>query len=193
MTFKILPKNAVELSKLLCRESIKTGDIVVDATMGNGNDTIFLCTLVGSSGKVFAFDIQEQAVKETKKRLEKNNFSNTAELILDSHSKMDKYVNNCKVKLVLFNLGYLPGGNHSVTTKVTSTIEALKAAINILDINGLIILVIYPGHEEGAKEKDALEQYVGQLDQKIYNVMRFSFMNQVNNPPLVISIEKLLE
>ncbi len=102
--------NVVEISKRICLTKLREGDIAVDCTMGNGNDTVFLGHLVGEKGKVYAFDIQEEAVINTKKKLEELNFLERAELILDGHENIDNYkIEN--VKLVIFNLGYLPKGD----------------------------------------------------------------------------------
>lgn len=188
---KYLFKNAVEVSKRICGEFIKSGDIVADCTMGNGNDTAFLCDLVGNEGKVYAFDVQEQAINNTKDRLEKLGFLDRAELIHDGHENINEYVQE-KIKLAIFNLGYLPKGDHSITTKSNTTIEAVSKCLNIIEANGIIILVIYHGHEEGKKEKIELEKFVSTLNQKEYNVAQFRMMNQINNPPEVIFIEKIM-
>ncbi len=92
--------------------------------------------------------------------------------------------------MFIFNLGYLPGKDHNITTKAETTIKALKKSLKLLDDNGIVLLVIYYGHESGKEEKAALEKFTSKLDQKVYNVMKNSFINQVNNPPLLICIEK---
>ncbi|KOA19305.1 ribosomal RNA small subunit methyltransferase H [Clostridium homopropionicum DSM 5847] len=181
--------NAVEISKKICELKLKDGDIAVDCTMGNGNDTAFLCSLVGENSKVYAFDIQESAIINTRNKLLKLNFLDRAELILDGHENIDKYVKQ-KVKLIIFNLGYLPKGNHEITTEKETTVEAVKKCLDILDINGIILLVIYPGHEKGKEEKAALEELTSGLNQKEYNVVKLSFTNQINNPPELICIER---
>lgn len=182
--------NAVGLSKEICRLKIKTGDTVVDATMGNGNDTAFLCELVGEEGRVYAFDIQEDAISTTKERLTELNYEDRAELIYDGHENIDKYVSE-KVKLIIFNLGYLPRGDRRVTTKSKTTIKSIKKSLDILDKHGIILLVIYPGHESGLQEKLAIEEFTRDLNQKEFSVLNMSFKNQINNPPEVLCIEKL--
>lgn len=181
--------NAVVLSKEICRLKIREGDNVVDATMGNGNDTAFLCELVGSSGKVYAFDIQEDAIQKTKERITKLNFEDRIELIHDGHENIDRYVLE-KVKLVIYNLGYLPKGDKSITTKSETTVESIKKSVDILDDDGIILLVIYPGHQSGMQEKLAIEDFTKSLDQKLFSVVNMSFTNQINNPPEIICIEK---
>lgn len=184
--------NAVEISKKICELKLNDGDTAVDCTMGNGNDTAFLCSLVGKSGKVYAFDIQESAVINTRKKLMELNLLERAELILDGHQNIDKYVKE-NVKLIIFNLGYLPKGNHEITTKKETTIEAVKKCLNILDMNGIILLAVYYGHENGKGEKAALEDFTSGLNQKEYSVVKISFANQINNPPELICIERVIK
>lgn len=182
--------NAVEIAKKICIFKLNKGDTAVDCTMGNGNDTAFLCSLVGEEGKLYAFDIQESAVANTRQKLRELNFLARAELIHDGHENIDKYINT-KVKLVIFNLGYLPRGNHQITTQKDTTIEAVEKCLPILEPNGIILLVVYPGHENGKLEKEALESFTASLNQKEYHVAKLCFINQVNNPPELICIEKV--
>lgn len=181
--------NAIGLSKQICRSKLKKGDIAIDATMGNGNDTAFLCDLVGENGKVYAFDIQEDAIINTKERLLKLNFENIASLIYDGHENMDKYVKE-EVALIMFNLGYLPKGDHEITTNKDTTLTAIKKGMDMLLSGGLILLVIYSGHESGKEEKIVINEFVSTLDQKLYNVVNMKFANQINTPPEIICIEK---
>ena len=182
--------NVLEISKELCKLKLNNGDIAIDCTMGNGNDTAFLCSLVGDKGKVYAFDIQESAVINTKKKLQELNFLQRAEIILDGHENIDKYIKE-DAKLIIFNLGYLPRGNHEITTKKETTIQALRKCLDLLKPNGIILLVIYPGHENGKIEKEALESFTSKLNQKEYTVANICFTNQINNPPELICIEKV--
>lgn len=183
-------KNAVEIAKVLCEQKLHHGDIAIDCTMGNGNDTAFLCELVGENGKVYAFDIQETAIKNTRKRLKDENLMDHAELILDGHQNVDEYVAD-KVKLVIFNLGYLPKGDHKVVTKTETTLPAIEKCLKLLQKNGVILIVLYPGHESGRIEKQIITEYVGGLPQKEYSVSYLQFLNQVNNPPELVCIEKM--
>jgi len=182
--------NGIEISKRICQSKLNNGDIAVDCTMGNGFDTEFLCCLVGDKGKVYAFDIQESAVMNTQKKLLESNLLERAEIILDGHQNVDKYIRE-NVKLVIFNLGYLPRGNHEITTKKETTIEAVQKCLDILEPNGIILLIIYTGHENGKTEKEALECFTSKLNQKEYNVANICFTNQINNPPQLICIEKV--
>lgn len=186
---EIIYKNAVEIAKVLCEEKLHAGDIAIDCTMGNGNDTAFLCDLVGENGKVYAFDIQETAIINTRKRLTDENLLDRANLILDGHENVDKYVDT-KVKFVIFNLGYLPKGDHKVVTKTETTLLAMEKCLELLQKNGIILMVLYPGHESGRKEKRVILEYVSSLPQKQYSVSHLQFLNQINNPPELVCIEK---
>ena len=181
--------NSMNLAKEIAIKKLQEGDIAVDATMGNGNDTVFLANLVGESGKVYSFDVQSTAIENTKKRISDNKINTEIELIHDGHENLDKYIKE-KVKLVMFNLGYLPSAEHNITTKAETTIVAIKKSLDMLEKNGVILLVIYHGHENGKLEKVAIEEFTSSLNQKEYNVMKLGFINQINNPPILVAIEK---
>lgn len=185
-------KNAVEMGKVLCDQKLHYGDIAIDCTMGNGMDTAYLCELVGASGKVYAFDIQESAIDNTRRRLKDMNLIDRAELILDGHQNVDQHVSG-KVKLVIFNLGYLPKGDHTLVTKAETTLTAIEKCLELLQKNGVIILILYPGHESGRKEKQVIIEKMSKLPQKEYSISHLHFINQVNNPPELVCIERLVE
>lgn len=178
-----------EVNKVFIDKIVNPGDTVIDATMGNGYDTLYLAKLVGNAGKVYAFDVQEEALKSTKKKVERDNLQCYVELILDGHENMDKYVKE-EVSCVLFNLGYLPRAKHNIITKPETTLQALEKSLNLLKPNGVISVAIYTGHEGGMDEKNEVCQYLNNLDQNYYNVLHMNFPNQVNNPPELILVEK---
>lgn len=178
-----------EVNKVFIDKIVNPGDTVIDATMGNGYDTLYLAKLVGNAGKVYAFDVQEEALKSTKKKVERDNLQGYVELILDGHENMDKYVKE-EVSCVLFNLGYLPRAKHNIITKPETTLQALEKSLNLLKPNGVISVAIYTGHEGGMDEKNEVCQYLNNLDQNYYNVLHMNFTNQVNNPPELILVEK---
>lgn len=165
--------------------------VAIDATMGNGNDTLFLTKLLGAKGKIYAFDIQNQAIEKTKKLLEENNFIGTenVNLILDSHGNIGNYVKE-EIDIAMFNLGYLPGGDHKVVTNGEITLKALKYILSLLKKSGIISLIIYYGHEGGKEEKDCIISFTNSLDSRNYRVLRCDYTNQGNNPPIVLFIEK---
>lgn len=181
-----------DINKLYIENSINEGDVVVDATMGNGYDTKYLAEKVGDTGFVYSFDIQEAAIKSTRKKLEKSNLINRVNLILDGHENMDKYVKE-EVSCVLFNLGYLPRADHNVITKPNTTIKAIEHSLKLLKPHGIISIAIYTGHEGGMEEKNSVYDFVKKLDQNEFNVLESGFINQINNPPQLILIEKKKE
>ena len=178
-----------EVNKIFLDKIVQKGEIVIDATMGNGYDTIYLGNLVGENGKVYAFDVQEEAIKSTKKKVERDNMTDRVELILDGHQNLDKYVKE-EVSCVVFNLGYLPRAKHVVITKPDTTLEAIKKSLKLLKPNGIISIAAYIGHEGGLEEKNYICEYLDNLNQNEFNVLHMQFTNQINNPPQLILIEK---
>lgn len=181
-------KRILDFSHHLLTESVQKGETVIDATCGNGFDTLFLSDLVGKAGKVLAFDIQKQAIQNTKKLLDKNSSTNVS-LFHDSHASMDHYLQG-KIGGAIFNLGYLPGSDKSIITKGKSTIAALATVLHALKKDRLAVLVVYYGHAGGNQEKDALLTYVTKLDQRNFSVLYYGFINQKNQPPFIIAIHK---
>jgi len=182
--------SAVAIARRIMDMSVKEGDIALDCTVGNGNDTLQLAKLVGNRGKVYGFDIQSVAIEVTKNRLIENGLINRVVLINDGHEKIDRYIQE-KLDFVIYNLGYLPGGDKSIITKATTTLESIKKALSLLKGNGLLLVTSYTGHEGGKEEYNALLNYFESLDQKDYNVLKFEFINQKNNPPILFGVEKL--
>ncbi|OEH92117.1 class I SAM-dependent methyltransferase [Bacillus solimangrovi] len=177
----------------LLENVLHNGDIAIDCTAGNGHDTKLLAELVGTEGKIFAFDIQKKAITNTKERLEAANLHENVELIHDSHSNMkihipDKY--HGQVKAAVFNLGYLPGGDKNIVTNEKTTVKAIEHLLDIMSPNSLIAIVVYHGHPEGQTERDELLHYVRRLEQKAYGVLQYQFLNPKNNPPFLIAIQK---
>ncbi len=185
-----LIKNCLGQSHEIVERIVKEGDTVVDATAGNGNDTVFLAKLIGETGKVYAFDIQEKALQKTREKLEDQDLIHRVELIRDGHENISKYIVE-PVSVVMFNLGYLPGGDHNICTRFQTTRSAIEAAMGLLKKNGLIVMVVYYGGDSGFEEKDALMEYITTIDCKMYSVLRAEFVNQPNCPPLLVLIEKL--
>ena len=178
-------KRPLEMAHDFLAEVVTKEDIVVDATMGNGHDTLFLAKL---AKQVYAFDIQEQALEKTLERLEQAGYTN-AQLILQGHEKLDQFVTEAKAGI--FNLGYLPSADKSVITQPQTTIEALEKLCHLLVKGGRIAIMIYYGHEGGDIERDAVLDFVSQLNQQEYTATIYRTLNQVNNPPFLVMIEKL--
>ena len=172
------------------KQMIKEPFLCIDATAGTGKDTAFLATLVGEKGKVISMDIQEMAIEQTKKRLLKEQLSNRVEVVLDSHAHMDRYANEGSVSLIMFNLGYLPGGDHNLSTKAETTIEALEKGLTLLREGGMISLLIYSGGDSGFEEKNQVLAWLRELPDDKYTVLVEAFYNKPNNPPLPVYILK---
>lgn len=172
-------------------EQVREGDICIDATMGNGHDTSFLAELVGENGKVYAFDVQEIAINNTRGRLLKNGGLDRCKLILDSHEKMKRYIKEEIISCIVFNFGYLPGGNHEKATRADTSVKAIEEGLSLLKKNGLMTLCIYSGGDTGFEERDAILSYVRKLDSKKYLVIQTEYINRQNNPPIPVLIIKL--
>lgn len=183
-------KRVLPFAKELLASVVKKGDSVVDATAGNGHDTLFLAGLIGDNGHVYAFDIQKEAIQSTAEKLEQANLSKQVTLIHDGHENVANYVSE-EVSAAIFNLGYLPGSNHEIVTRGASTIQAIESLLQLLKVGGLIVLVVYHGHEGGKVEKDVLMDFVQQLPQSYAHVISYQFLNQQNDPPFIIAIEKM--
>ena len=166
-------------------EVVTDEDIVVDATMGNGYDTLFLAQL---AKKVYAFDIQEQAIEQTTKRLAEAKLDNV-ELLLTGHENVAQYVES--IKAAIFNLGYLPSADKTVITQPHTTIQALEKLCQRLVAGGRIAVMIYYGHAGGDVERDAVLDFVSQLPQQEFTVALYKTINQINQPPFLVMIEKL--
>lgn len=181
--------NSLSLCKEYLNKVIKEGDTVIDATCGNGYDTLFLRNKVGKAGKVFGFDIQQVALDNTMSLLLENGVSDGVYLNLASHSELDKYVKE-EVKAVVFNLGYLPKGNHSIMTTPETTIVAIEKSLELLSDEGIIAVIIYHGGDSGFHERDELIKYFERLNNKKFSVLMHNFINQTNYPPILVVIEK---
>lgn len=182
-------ENVLAITHHFAEKAVTQGDTVIDATMGNGHDTLFLSRLVGENGKVYAFDIQEQAVESTATLLEKEGVAN-AELILSGHQNMEQYVKG-EVSAVMFNLGYLPGGDHAVGTLADTTIAALESAMRLIKKNGVITIGVYYGGDSGFDEKNRVMEYIADIDFKKFTVLTLDYKNRPNCPPIAVIIEKL--
>ena len=178
-------KRPLEMAHDFLAQVITQEDIVVDATMGNGHDTLFLAKL---AKQVYSFDIQKQALEKTSQRLQEAGLTN-AELILQGHETVDQFVT--EVKAAIFNLGYLPSADKSIITQPQTTIESLDKLCQMLIKGGRIAIMIYYGHEGGDIERDAVMDYVSQLPQEEYTATIYRTLNQINNPPFLVMIEKL--
>ncbi|WP_028309498.1 class I SAM-dependent methyltransferase [Desulfitibacter alkalitolerans] len=168
---------------------ITPGDKAVDATVGNGHDTIFLANLVGDTGKVYGFDIQDMAIERTKNLLSAHNLSNRVLLIADGHENIDKYIQH-PVKVIMFNLGYLPGGDHGIITREETTIAALKKSLSLLTPHGVLSVVVYSRHHGGEREKQAVESFFESIPKTEFHVVKINHLNRLSSSPYIIIAQR---
>lgn len=183
------PLNTLGLAHKFISEHVKKGNLCIDATCGKGRDTAFLCDLVGENGRVLAFDIQEDAVRQTNALLKEKGFNN-AKVYLDSHSNIGNYVEKESVDAVMFNLGWLPGGDHNIFSKPETSIPAISTSLKALKKGGVMSICIYHGKECGTLEKDELLKYLKTVDNKAYTVMVLDFYNRTGEIPIPVFIIK---
>ena len=181
--------NILPFAHTLLKQALKPDARALDGTAGNGNDTLMLARSVGSGGKVWAFDVQEQALANTQMRLEQAGMVNRVELILDGHENLAAHIRE-PLDAAVFNFGWLPGGDKSCTTEAATSIRALTSALSLLKTGGLAVAVLYPGHEAGLHEAQAIEDWAQQLPQDEFAVLRYGFINRRNRPPYLLAIEK---
>ncbi len=175
----------------ILKEYIRSGDCVIDATAGNGNDTLKLCELVGEQGKVYAFDIQQAALDNTAALL-KANLKSNATLFLASHARIGELIHE-PIQAAIFNLGYLPGGDHTVTTCIEDTKTAITACLNLLKKDGMIAVVFYPGHPAGAEEKQKILPWLSGLNSGMFHCAHIEMINQSKSAPSVLFITRKKE
>jgi len=183
-----LKDRPTEVAHVLLREHVKSGDRVVDATIGNGHDTIFLSDLVGPSGHVDGFDIQSKAIDSTRQRLQDPTVEPVT-LHQLGHEKMANIVES-PVQAVMFNLGYLPGGDKRITTQAGTTIAALQTATELLSPDGIITIVIYTGHPAGQEEADAVTAFYQSLPLSQFAITVHKSAPDKPNAPFLIAITR---
>ena len=183
------PLNALGLSHSFMTQHVPKGGFCIDATAGRGRDTLFLAELVGEEGKVLAFDVQEDAVTSTSTLLRDHGIHH-AEVVLDSHSNMDCYAEKETADAIMFNFGWLPGGDHRVFTKKETSITAIENGLEILKPGGVMSLCIYYGKETGYEERDALQHFLKTVDPQRLTILFCDFINRTGEPPLVAFLLK---
>ena len=182
--------NTVAFAHNFVRRYVRPGDFCIDATAGRGRDTLLLAELVRADGHVLAFDVQEQAVHETRRRLAAAGVSGRCRVVHDSHSRMESYAEAGTARCIVFNFGYLPGGDHTVFTHADTSIPAIEAGLRVLAPGGVMSLSIYYGGQTGYAERDALLTYLAMLDDKRYTVLACNFANRPNDPPMPVFLWK---
>lgn len=174
--------------KELISPYISEGDCVVDLTMGNGHDTLFLAQTVGPTGQVLAFDIQQVALDHTKALMAENKITWTS-LHKVGHEHVASYVDE-DISVAMMNLGYLPGADKQLVTREETTIKAISDTLGLLRSSGVLAIAAYVGHEGSFEEVDALEKYLETLKPKNYSVRKIAYVNRLNNPPIIYLVQK---
>jgi len=177
----------------LIRDILRPGDIAIDATVGNGHDTLFLAEQIAPSGHVYGFDIQQAAIDSTREKFRQAQLSDCLTLIQASHADMSDKIPahlHGKINAIMFNLGYLPGGDKSVITLPDSTLTALTIAARILASNGIITLLAYPGHRGGDLETDQVKNWCEQLDTKQFEINTIYSTEHKDTAPRLFVIRK---
>lgn len=180
--------NTLGVVHAFLRQYVKEGALCIDATAGRGRDTALLCRLSGETGRVLAFDIQEDAVRQTRELLEREGL--TAEVYLDSHAHLEQYAKPETVDCVVFNLGRLPGGDPKIFTTADSTLTAIDAGLRVLKPGGVMAIALYYGGENGYDEKNAVLNHLRSLDDRAYTVLISDWANRRGEPPMPILIWK---
>ncbi len=183
--------NIVQYYHFLISEFLTEDCIAVDCTCGNGNDSLYLCNAMKGKGFLYAFDIQEEAIQNTKELLNKTCEFNNYSVIHDSHVNVDRYISE-KVQLAVYNLGYLPESKSGLSTNPRTTIPALEKMIKQLKLKGYILIAAYTGHDKGLERNDIFE-YLEKLDDRLYKVINHRIININNYPPELFIIQKMHE
>lgn len=180
--------NTLDVVHDFLRRQVKTGAFCIDATAGKGRDTALLCRLAGPKGRVLAFDVQQDAVSQTRALLETQGLN--AEVVLDSHANMARYAAPESVDCIVFNFGRLPGGDPKIFTTAASSIPAIDAGLSLLRPGGVMALALYYGKENGYEEKNAVLQHLKLLNDRTFTVLACDWLNRKHDPPLPIFIWK---
>ena len=184
-------RGPVPLSHLFLHIFMRDGHAAVDATCGNGHDTLLLARLVGVHGHVWGFDIQRQAIEETGRRLEEAGLAERVTLLTVGHEELAEHV-KAPVQVVLFNLGYLPGGDRGIVTRPDTTGVALERSLGLLAAGGVIVVTVYPGHDGGADEQSAVENWAAGLDPRACHCWRMGQTNVTTGAPYLLLVQKVL-
>lgn len=174
----------LDFAHSLWKGHLKPGDWAIDATCGNGRDTALLAQLIGSEGGIIALDLQEEAIASSKKLLFQN--ISYIHFYCQSHASFPTLCLEKPIRLIVYNLGYLPGGNKEVTTQVDTTLASVQAGMDLLQPGGLISITCYPGHPEGAREQTALLDMVRQLPSDLWSCSYHTWLNRKKCPSLLI-------
>jgi predicted methyltransferase len=173
-----------DLLHVLLKQVICKGDCVVDATAGNGHDTVFLAEAVGDEGKVIAIDIQAQAIEATRQRLQEKQLENWVELHQVSHADLGQFVAMDSAAAIVFNLGYLPGSDRGLVTQSETTLMALAASVVVLKKGGVLAVVCYPDHLGGDDEASQVVAFLRSLEN--FRLGKYELLSTHRPSPFVL-------
>ena len=182
--------SAVQLCHEFLAMHLAPGGLYVDATCGNGHDTLFLCRLAGAEGRVLGLDIQQQAVDNTNARLTAAGYGAVGRAVLHDHARLAELVQPGTADCVLFNFGWLPGAEHAVHSTADGSVPALRAALEALRSGGVLAAVLYSGQVIGDSEKQAALAFFRALPLTKYTVLVCEFANWADTAPLPCFIIK---
>ena len=183
------PLNALGLSHKFIAEHVVPGARCIDATAGRGRDTLFLAGLVGKEGEVLAFDVQPEAIESTGRLLAENGIQN-AHVFLDSHEHLDRYAAPESVDAIMFNLGWLPSGDHAIFSHGATSSVAISKGLELLKPGGVMSVCIYYGKETGYEERDTLLAFLKTVDPTRFTVVLNDFLNRKGEPPIAVFLWK---
>ena len=184
----------LEYAHHLVRQTLQAGDTAVDATVGTGRDTAFLAELVGEHGRVYGFDIQEDAIRQATARLTASGLRERATLYHAGHERLTALLPAeavGTVRAVMFNLGYLPRGDHAIITRPETTLAALKASLNALSPDGIITVVLYKGHHGANEEVRAVHEWASLVDRQRFDAVSHRQLNRANDSPELVVVRRL--
>jgi tRNA A58 N-methylase Trm61 len=171
---------------MLVKEALREGDLAIDATAGNGQDTAFLAECVGASGRVIAFDIQAEAIGQARGQVTECGVAERVEFHQESHTRIAAHAAPGTVAVVMFNLGYLPGGDHAIATESSETLTAIGQAASGLKPGGLLSIVCYPGHAAGTGEAVAVEHKLASLTPDGWRVASYRMCGTLKPAPFLL-------
>lgn len=169
------------LAHFIINNFLENKSVAIDGTLGNGFDTDFLSD---NFEKVYSFEIQKESCEKYKERNKKN-----VEIINDSHHLFNNYVKG-SVDCIMYNLGFLPGGDKGITTMHTTSLESIQCGLDLLNSGGIMTICIYKGHDEGQIEESCILKYLSNLTKSKYGVMSHNYLNRSETAPLLVVIEK---
>lgn len=182
--------NAVKLAQFLLLPHLNKCRRAIDATAGNGWDSLFLAVNTPNNAIIYSFDIQKSALVKTRDLLAEHSVLSKVKLIQDNHENIARHIVD-QIDVAMFNLGYLPGENHNVTTQAITTIKSVKETLALLSLGGFLTLIAYPGHESGQIEFDEVEKLLKMLPTRTFAVNSWVPVNAAKKPPVLYVIEKV--